>query len=371
MALLSVSDREKLFKALGYEYNEEGIKKLQKKYLRKKDVDGIYGPNTDNLLRHVYNCSLVKNFEPEEFKCECGGRYCTGYPSYMKMVELNNLQAIRDHYGKPMIVTCGLRCRTYNNKIAGSIANSKHLTGYATDFYMKGVTDTLANRKAAIKWIKKLPNHNYTYGNGINSNGYAVRAPYMGNALHTDTNKPKAAAKPAAPKVQTPQDKICAEAKKIADSGKYKYKKFSDKYGKECAICHPHDGKNPGWNCIGYPFHAWHVVTKCKCSCQVMTDQLYEKVLKSSAKEALKIVKERTGLKDVKVITDKGGISTSKLQKGDIIAYFNGSDYKHTALYIGDGKIADCTSGRKQSIKYGVKSYTKWKIKIAIRYTGK
>lgn len=371
MALLSVSERKRLFNALGYEYNEEGIKKLQKKYLRKKDVDGIYGPNTDNLLRHVYNCSLVKNFEPEEFKCECGGRYCTGYPSYMKQVELNNLQAIRDHYGKPMVVTCGLRCRTYNNKIAGSIANSKHLSGYATDFYMKGVTDTLANRKAAIKWIKKLPNHNYTYGNGINSNGYAVRAPYMGNALHTDTNKPKAATKPAAPKAQTPQDKICVVAKDIADSGKYKYIKYDKAYAKKCGFCAPIKGKGSGGNCIDFAFHCWHVVTGCKCSFQVMTDQLYEKLLKVSAKEALKIVKERTGLKDIKVITDKGGISTSKLKKGDIIAYFNGNDYIHTAIYIGDGKIADCTSGRKQSVKYGVKSYSKWKIKEAIRYTGK
>lgn len=169
----------------------------------------------------------------------------------------------------------------------------------------------------------------------------------------------------------TPQDDICAVAKEIADSGKYRYKKFSEKYGKECAICHPHGGENPGWNCIGYPFHCWHEVTGCKCSCQVMTNQLYEKVLKSSAKDALEIVRKRTGLTNVEVIVNKDGIPMNKLKKGDIIAYFNGDTYKHTALYVGDGKIADCTSGRKQSIKYGVNSYAKWKIKEAIRYTGK
>ena len=102
-----------------------------------------------------------------------------------------------------------------------------------------------------------------------------------------------------------------------------------------------------------------------------MTDQLYEKLLKVSPAEALKIVQNRIGLKSIKVIVDKGGISTSKLKKGDIIAYFNGSNYVHTALYVGDGKIADCTSGRKDAVKYGVTSYSKWKIKIAIRYTGK
>lgn len=192
MALLTVEKRKKYFEKLGLgAYNKANIKKLQKKYLRAKDVDGEYGIDTDRLLRHVYNCSLVKDFTPEEFKCECGGKYCTGYPSYMKQVELKHLQKIRDHYGKPITVTCGLRDKTYNSKLRGSIANSKHLTGYAADIYIPGVTDTLAGRKEAIKWIKKLPDHNYTYGNGYNSNGVAISAGYMGNCIHTDTNKPK------------------------------------------------------------------------------------------------------------------------------------------------------------------------------------
>ena len=197
MALLTVDKRKTYFKKLGLgEYNAENIKKLQKKYLRSKDVDGIYGTNTDNLLRHLYNVkTYTKNFSPTEFKCECGGRYCTGYPTYMKKVQLQNLQSIRTHYGKPMVITCGMRCRPYNNSLRGSITNSKHLTGYATDFYMAGVTDTLANRKKSIAWIKKLPNHAYTYGNGINSYGARLSASYMGNALHTDTNKAPAATK--------------------------------------------------------------------------------------------------------------------------------------------------------------------------------
>ena len=190
MALLTVEKRKAYFKKLGLgEYNEANTLKLQKMYmLRKSDWDGIYGPNTDNLLRHVYNVTtLTKNFKPEEFRCECGGRYCSGYPSWMKANQLRNLQAIRSHWGRPMIVTSGMRCRKYNSVIGGSIVNSKHLCGSATDFYIQGVTDTLANRKKSINWIKRLPNHTYTYGNGINSLGNWVTAPYMGNALHTDT----------------------------------------------------------------------------------------------------------------------------------------------------------------------------------------
>ena len=190
MALLTVEQRKQYFKDLKLgEYNKANIKKFQAKYMwRSSDADGIYGPNTDNLLRTVWNVwKYTKNFDAKEFRCECGGRYCCGFPSYMKANELKNIQAIRDHWKKPIIVTCGMRDKTLNARTGGSIVNSRHLTGQAIDFYQQGVTDTLANRRAAINWIKRLPNHNYTYGNGINSNGYSVYAPYMGNALHTDT----------------------------------------------------------------------------------------------------------------------------------------------------------------------------------------
>lgn len=189
MALLPESERKRILQESGFQYSKSGIKAFQMKYmLRKSDYDGIWGTNTDNTARTVDNVrKYTKNFEPKEFRCECGGRYCCGFPSYMKPHELMNIQAIRSHWNRPVIVTCGLRCKTYNKKLNGSITNSKHLTGQAIDFYQKGVTDTLANRKMAIKWIKKLPNHTYTYGNGINSNGYKVKASYMGNALHTDT----------------------------------------------------------------------------------------------------------------------------------------------------------------------------------------
>ena len=190
MALLSVEKRREFFAYLKLgTYNKENIRKFQAKYfVRKKDIDGIYGPNTDILLRHVYNVTrYTKNFNPTEFRCECGGKYCSGYPSWMKKIELEHIQAIRDYYKKPMVITCGLRCKGLNRELNGSIQNSLHLTGYAVDFYMLGVSDTLAKRKKSIKKIRTLKNHHYTYGNGINSYGVAISAPYMGNALHTDT----------------------------------------------------------------------------------------------------------------------------------------------------------------------------------------
>ena len=189
MALLTVKHRKAIFQYLGYgEYSKESIKAFQKKYLlRKSDWDGIYGQNTDNALRTVYYTKrYCKNFKPEEFRCECGGKYCCGYPSYMKPAMLQHIRKIRDHYDEPIIVTCGLRDKTYNSKLGGSIQNSLHMQGLAVDFFQSGVTDPLAKRKKSIKYIKGLKNHHYTYGNGINSYGNSVSAPYMGNCLHTD-----------------------------------------------------------------------------------------------------------------------------------------------------------------------------------------
>ena len=187
--MLSLAERKALFKEIGYtEYNAATIENFQRKYmLRKSDWDGIYGPNTENtLLTVAYTKRYTKNFSPTEFRCDCGGRFCCGFPTFMKPHMLMHIQAIRDHYGRPITVTQGLRCRGRNEQLNGSIANSKHMSGQAVDFYQRGVTDTLANRKMAIRWIKTQPFHTYTYGNGINSNGYKVKAPYMGNCLHTD-----------------------------------------------------------------------------------------------------------------------------------------------------------------------------------------
>lgn len=185
MALLTKATRKKWMKMLGYDYNKAGILKMQKKYFtRKQDQDGLYGPNTDKLLRQLHHVKVyAPSFKPEEFRCPCG--HCTGYPTWMRVNELKNLQKIRNHYGKPMKVTSGLRCQYENDRLTGSVKDSGHLHGKATDFYMPGVTDTVEHRIKAIKYIKKLPHHKFTYGNGVSSDG-PYSALNMGNAMHTE-----------------------------------------------------------------------------------------------------------------------------------------------------------------------------------------
>ena len=182
---LTKAKRIKYFKFLGLTYNKDGILALQRKYfVDSSEHDGKYGNKTDILLRHVYNVSKnCTTFKPEEFRCPCGR--CTGYPTQMRARELRHVQRIRDHYGRSMTVTSGLRCEHQNNRVGGS-KDSRHLKGLAVDFYMRGVTDTLAHRISAIRYIRTLPNHRYSYGNGYNSYGRSVYVPSMGTAIHTD-----------------------------------------------------------------------------------------------------------------------------------------------------------------------------------------
>lgn len=48
------------------------------------------------------------------------------------------LQPIRDHFGAPVVVNSGYRCRPLNLAIGGSL-NSQHCKGEAADFYVLGV----------------------------------------------------------------------------------------------------------------------------------------------------------------------------------------------------------------------------------------
>lgn len=355
MALLNVEDRKKRFKYLGLEYNEAGIRKLQKQYMRKQDVDGKYGSDTDKVLRHVYNVKrYAKNFTPEEFKCECGGKYCTGYPSYMKKVQLQHMQAIRDHYGKPITVTCGLRCKKYNSILRGSIDNSKHLTGYATDFYMKGVTDTLQNRKNSIKWIKKQPNHNYTYGNGIDSSGVNKQAGYMGNALHTDTKKPVTTIKKV--KIDPLQKWYDAMEKQ------FKWSKDQNYYFVTPTVA---SSKKNG-TCITFPAVSLQRIGLLPKGGYFYYHPTKHKISGSSAtyvKKHPEIFKLSYPNKTVKQLWKEG-----KIKKGDIVGF--GNPAYHTMVFMGmnsKGKPIFNTMGHKRALKTTYKMYENRKVNMLVR----
>lgn len=200
--MLSIRERQTYLKYLGLykgsidgiegRLTKEGYKSLQNKFFtRKSDRDGKYGRNTDMLLVNAYNVKkYTKNFSLSEFKCGCNTKYCTGYPAYLNVHLLKNLQTMRNNYGA-ITITSPLRCSKHNANIGG-VAGSYHTKGKALDLYNVRFSSSFTNRKYAIeKWLL-LPKANMAYQNGyMHYKGKSVtgyNAPKMGNVIHVQVD---------------------------------------------------------------------------------------------------------------------------------------------------------------------------------------
>lgn len=105
-------------------------------------ADGIVGYNTDAALFGYATTDLPPAFDPQEqvtehfnmqeFKCECGGKYCDGFPIPMNRALIEKLEQVRKDLGIPLIVTSGVRCEVLNAEIGG-VLDSYHKLGRAAD----------------------------------------------------------------------------------------------------------------------------------------------------------------------------------------------------------------------------------------------
>ena len=167
--------------------------------------------------------------------------------------------------------------------------------------------------------------------------------------------------------------RIVAWCKQICDSGEYKYKVFTDDpKTQQCPICHNLSVKYKGWNCIGFSWAAWRHGggIPSKCNCEVINDNKGNQLIRASSDaEATKMVQKCAGITDLKVIRNKNGIPESALTLGDIILYYDGNEYEHSLVYVGDGKVADSGRGHTPQVMFGG-TYKKNKCKVAIQYTG-
>jgi uncharacterized protein YcbK (DUF882 family) len=68
-------------------------------------------------------------FELAEFECRCGCGRVDMDPAFLDKVD-----ALRASYGKPLIVSSGYRCPSYNAKVSETGPTGPHTTGRATDF---------------------------------------------------------------------------------------------------------------------------------------------------------------------------------------------------------------------------------------------
>ncbi|SKB63685.1 Peptidase M15 [Soonwooa buanensis] len=100
---------------------------------------------------------LTKNFNSEEFACKDGNEVPEKLiPNVQKLA--NNLQALRDNVGKPIVVNSGYRTAKHNKSVGGA-SSSQHLTASAGDIRIAGMTSKQVY-DAILNLIKEGKMHN-------------------------------------------------------------------------------------------------------------------------------------------------------------------------------------------------------------------
>ena len=170
---MTIYEQQELLDLLGY--NPSGN---QPPKIRRTFVDGIDGPITRKALdsfRQDYGCgedglvgalagTVVKLDRPtfddlvedtissedfwddiefvprHEWRCPCGR--CGGFPAEPQEGIVRFIDELRKHFGKPVTISSGVRCKAHNAELPGSVSNSRHLTGKAVDFCVQGMSAT-------------------------------------------------------------------------------------------------------------------------------------------------------------------------------------------------------------------------------------
>ncbi len=116
------------------------------------EVDGIVGQNTFGALfgsAPVNSASSIelRNFEPDEFKCECGCGGDVQLELKQKVQALRDLLTQRAGVDRPLVITSGFRC-PYQNERDGGVPDSLHMEGAACDLYTPGMSNAMVDEIA-------------------------------------------------------------------------------------------------------------------------------------------------------------------------------------------------------------------------------
>ena len=117
---------------------------------------------------------LSRSFRAKEFACKDGTD-----PLFVDSELVQVLQAIRDHFGAPVVITSGYRTPAHNAKVGGS-KSSQHLLGRAADIQVAStsVEDVAAYAESLL--------HNW---GGVGR--YPVKAGRAKGWVHVDTRPNK------------------------------------------------------------------------------------------------------------------------------------------------------------------------------------
>ena len=122
----------------------------------------------DKALRHAVCYGMpeydgdwwdeIDFLERSEFRCTCGGRGCNGFPVDPVERLVRNADQTRKHFGKPCIVSSGVRCDLRNSELPGSASNSLHKRGKAMDFCIQGLPSS-----EVLAYVRTLPEVDEAY----------------------------------------------------------------------------------------------------------------------------------------------------------------------------------------------------------------
>ena len=136
--------------------SREAIKAFQREFFQMESkVDGICGSETEQALKHAVAYGMpakgvpdktgtfwdeIEFFDREEFRCQCRGKYCNGFPVEPQEQMVRTVDEIRRRLGVPVSIVdsggSGVRCPRHNaSPQVGGVANSLHLTGNAADLH--------------------------------------------------------------------------------------------------------------------------------------------------------------------------------------------------------------------------------------------
>lgn len=95
----------------------------------------------------------IEFFTREEFRCQCGGKYCSGFPVEPEETLVRTVDGIRRRLGVPVSIVdaggSGVRCPQHNANVGG-VANSLHLSGKAADLHSAKPAEEMAEEAEAV-----------------------------------------------------------------------------------------------------------------------------------------------------------------------------------------------------------------------------
>lgn len=157
---MTVKQKQALLLYLGYYVGDvDGdwgqLSKTATKYFQKDHglaADGVFGDATAKAVLAAVAKNETKKieeskagdfwdeiefFDREEFRCQCGGKYCNGFPAEPKEQMVRIADRLRKNLGVPITIVSGLRCPQCNS-LQGGVENSQHMYGEAADIYAEG-----------------------------------------------------------------------------------------------------------------------------------------------------------------------------------------------------------------------------------------